>query len=55
MKFIKAGQLPMEGQGENEGLKISQDKQDANVAAITKGVMKQEGGRKGDECSGGEE
>ena len=44
----------MEGQGEDEGLKRSQDKQDANVTTITKGVTKQEGGRKGDEGRAGE-
>ena len=45
----------MEGQGENEGPKRSQDKHNENVAAVNKGVMKQEGGRKGDGDGGGEE
>ena len=55
IKLTKVGQLPIEGQGENEGLKRNQDKRDANAADITKGVMKKEGGRKGNEGGGGEE
>ena len=47
IKF-KTGQLPMEGQGEEEELKSSQDKRDVNAATITKGGMEKEGGRNGD-------
>ena len=39
----------MEEQGEDEELKSSQDKRDANAATITKGGMGKEGGSKGDE------
>ena len=44
----------MEGQGEDAELKSSQDKRDTNTETITKGGIKQEGGRKGDEGGGGE-
>jgi len=44
----------MEGQGEDEELKSSQDKRDANAATITKGGMEKEGGSKGDEGGDGE-
>ena len=54
IKFIKAGQLHMDGEEEDKGLKSSQDKQDTNASTIIKGGMKQEGGRKGDEGGGGE-
>ena len=47
IKF-KAGQLPMEGQGEGEEFKSPQDKQNMNTAIISKGGMEKEGGRRGD-------
>ena len=39
----------MEGQGESEGLERTQDNRDEKTVAVNKGMMIQEGGRKGDE------
>ena len=52
IKFIKAGQLPKEEQREREELDRPQDNLDEKTAAVNKGVLIQEGGRKGDEDAG---
>ena len=53
--FIKAGQLPMEGQGDGEGLEINHDNRNEKMAAVNKGIIKQEGGRKRDEGNNSKE
>ena len=45
----------MEGQGDSEGLERNHDNRNKKPAAVNKGMMIQEGGRKGDEGGDGKE